>query len=591
MTAAPLPDPPQNLEAEEYVLGAMMLAESAIERILATGLEAPDFYRESHGKIYRAAISLHQLGKPVDPITVSERLEELQQLADAGGKERVRDIASIVPTVTNAAFHAEIVIREARRRNLQIVGQTLILRAQESVDPDEIHTEAEQLLERESTRSVAADALTGMSHAEVLALELPEQRYLVDDLIPAGAAGTIAAVPESHKSWLAQAIAVRVAAGQGWILGRKITMQGPVGYLWQDDSTREEAERVKAFEAAHAQPTDLPITWYLNPGVTFPRDFARLRATIQERRLVLVVLDSLYNFLPGIDLKDDLPEKIIAQLKTEICDPTGCSVLVVDHMPWATEQNRSRLRAYGGVFKNAATRFGIYIDIVNDKIHVEARGNNITGFKSIAYWDKTDLELKLAPGELDEEDLKAPADDLLDWINENGGEATTTEIRLAFGIDVKTLRARHESLEKLNVEIIEKRGKATLYIARDPSDEQLAISDADTTDQNDADLDPGSGTLGVAPWDSQGQGLPGSETAPPQGKRDTLGMLETDSQGRLPGSENGLDTGETTLGDPSTPTEYAYARARETHSESNGHHPDEDLDLTPATADPDADLI
>ena len=58
-------------------------------------------------------------------------------------------------------------------------------------------------------------------------------------------------------------------------------------------------------------------------------------------------------------------------------------------MPWATDANRQRLRAYGGVFKNAATRFGIYIDANGKNLSIEARGNNIRGFKKRAAYCHT----------------------------------------------------------------------------------------------------------------------------------------------------------------------------------------------------------
>lgn len=574
-TEAPLP--PCNIEAEEHVLGAMMLAESAIERVVAAGLEAPDFYRESHGKIFRAALSLHQLAKPVDPITVAERLAELQQLDDVGGKNRIREIATLVPIAGSAGHHAEIIVREARRRQLQTLGHVLVNRAQESVDPDEIHAEAEELLAREGSRGAATEPLNGLTHAEVLELDLPEQRYLIDGLIPAGAAGTIAAVPESHKSWLAQAIAVRVAAGQGWVLGRQVKSQGPVGYVWQDDSTREEAERVKAFEAAHAQPRDLAITWFLNPGLTFPRDFARLRSTIQRQQLVLVVLDSLYNFLPGVDLKDDLPEKIIAQLKTEICDPTGCSVLVVDHMPWATEQNRSRLRAYGGVFKNAATRFGIYIDIVNDKIHIEARGNNITGFKSLAYWDDDDLELKLVAGNTDEANVKAPPSQIYDWIAQEGGSVEGPHIRTEFEIDQKTLARRNDALRQLGVEISQINGQAYRYTIIATADEQLAFDGAaHAGHQETSSEDPRNDTHGTEPPDSAGQPLRRSESAPAQAQPDTHGTHGTDPATDSVGSENGSTKPETDPRNPRTPYGSSPLEAALPGSPAT-RHPDDDI--------------
>jgi len=87
------------------------------------------------------------------------------------------------------------------------------------------------------------DPFTGLRHAQVLGLVLPPERYLIDDLIPMAAVGTIAGVPETFKSWLAQSIAVAVAKGDGEVLGRPVVAQGPVGYFWADDSTNAEAER------------------------------------------------------------------------------------------------------------------------------------------------------------------------------------------------------------------------------------------------------------------------------------------------------------------------------------------------------------
>ena len=69
------PVPPQNLEAEESVLGAMMLSPGAIGAVSEI-LDAGDFYRESHGKIYRAALDLYGHSEPVDAITLVDALEE-----------------------------------------------------------------------------------------------------------------------------------------------------------------------------------------------------------------------------------------------------------------------------------------------------------------------------------------------------------------------------------------------------------------------------------------------------------------------------------------------------------------------------------
>ncbi len=77
--------PPQNLEAEESVLGAMLLSPGAIGAVSEV-LDASDFYRESHAKIYRAAVGLYTKGEPVDAITLVDELEERSELENVGGR-------------------------------------------------------------------------------------------------------------------------------------------------------------------------------------------------------------------------------------------------------------------------------------------------------------------------------------------------------------------------------------------------------------------------------------------------------------------------------------------------------------------------
>jgi replicative DNA helicase len=105
-SAAPVP--PQNLEAEESVLGAMMLSPGAIGAV-SEALTAADFYRESHGTIYRAALELYGHGEPVDAITLADKLEERGELENVGGRVRVHELAALVPATANAAHYARIV--------------------------------------------------------------------------------------------------------------------------------------------------------------------------------------------------------------------------------------------------------------------------------------------------------------------------------------------------------------------------------------------------------------------------------------------------------------------------------------------------
>lgn len=294
----------------------------------------------------------------------------------------------------------------------------------------------------------------GLTHAEVLELDFPPERMLVDNLIPIGTVGTIAGVPETYKSWQAQTIAIGCAKGEGTILDCPVVHQVNVGYFWQDDSTREEAERIKHYETVKAGGTDLPLRWHLNEGLRLPEHTGKLRATIDHYQYGLVILDSFYNVLFGTDLKDEGAEQVVAQLKTEISDPTGCTILIVDHMPWATDSNRQRLRAYGGVFKNAATRFGIYIDAVGSKLYVEARGNNISGIKrQPAEWVPERLELKLLGHQdaIDDEEYEQRITSYLaEHPNARTGELSGTGKKIK-GSNDRLLAARGRLLDKNEV--------------------------------------------------------------------------------------------------------------------------------------------
>ncbi len=138
--------PPQNLEAEASVLGAMMVSEGAIAPVvLDVRLQAEDFYRERHRIVFRAITSLYENGEPVDALTVSEFLTQHGELAEAGGKEAVSELASTVPVPGNARHYAQIVKQNSLLRRLLATSQQI----QKSVHDRE--GEPEQLVERAET--------------------------------------------------------------------------------------------------------------------------------------------------------------------------------------------------------------------------------------------------------------------------------------------------------------------------------------------------------------------------------------------------------------------------------------------------------
>jgi replicative DNA helicase len=161
------PVPPQNLDAEESVLGAMMLSPGAIGAVSEI-LDAGDFYRESHSKMYRAALALYARGEPVDAITLVDELEQRGELEDAGGRSRVHELATLVPASANAGHYARIVREMATLRGLiRAGGEVSRLGWERLGEPQDLVDRAEQIVFELSQSRVS----TEFSHIEALLKE------------------------------------------------------------------------------------------------------------------------------------------------------------------------------------------------------------------------------------------------------------------------------------------------------------------------------------------------------------------------------------------------------------------------------------
>jgi len=110
--------PPHNLEAEESLLGAMMLSREAITAAIEARLESADFYKPAHGAIFEAAFALHARGEPVDPVTVAEELRRASQLDMLGGRQTLMRIQAATPASANAQHYAQIVSELSMLRHL-----------------------------------------------------------------------------------------------------------------------------------------------------------------------------------------------------------------------------------------------------------------------------------------------------------------------------------------------------------------------------------------------------------------------------------------------------------------------------------------
>ena len=182
--------PPQNLEAEESVLGAMLLSPVAVGTVSEI-LDASDFYRESHAKMYRAALSLWSKGEPVDAITLVDELDERAELDAAGGQARVAELAALVPAASNVEHYARIVKEMATLRGLIRAGQEIVRLGQEREgEVSDLVDRAEQIVFELGQQRATSD----FSHIETL---LKESFERITHLYEAGA--EITGVPSGYR--------------------------------------------------------------------------------------------------------------------------------------------------------------------------------------------------------------------------------------------------------------------------------------------------------------------------------------------------------------------------------------------------------
>jgi replicative DNA helicase len=136
--------PPQNLEAEESVLGAMMLSSEAIADVVEL-LQPEDFYRGSNGRIYEALRGIYAKGEPVDLITAVETMKRQGSLEEVGGPLYLRDLVEEVPTPASAGHYAKIVAQTALLRRLISASADIMEMAYAAPeDPENVADQAEQ---------------------------------------------------------------------------------------------------------------------------------------------------------------------------------------------------------------------------------------------------------------------------------------------------------------------------------------------------------------------------------------------------------------------------------------------------------------
>jgi len=144
--ADPIKIPPQNTEAEQSVLGSILMDKDAIIKV-ADILKPEDFYREDHATIYRCILKLFEKRKPIDMVTLTDELEKEKKLKEIGGASYITTLVNSVPTAAHVTTYANMVHQKATlRRLISAAGDIAELGFQEEMELDTILDKAESSL-------------------------------------------------------------------------------------------------------------------------------------------------------------------------------------------------------------------------------------------------------------------------------------------------------------------------------------------------------------------------------------------------------------------------------------------------------------
>lgn len=241
---------PQNLYAEESLLGAILLAgadgaeraAAVLAAVRASGLDRADFYRASHALVYEAVCEVAARGEPTDVLAVESELRARRQLTRAGGSIRLHELAALVPATSNAGHFARLVVEAAEQREESEVGLLLQTAATNGGLPsdDDLRARLAELLR--PRRSVRSGVWLERA-SDLLAEPDPgPTAFLVEQLIVEQAILAMVGSWKVAKTWALLELALAIVTGREAFGAYAVERPGPV-ILVLEESGREALHR------------------------------------------------------------------------------------------------------------------------------------------------------------------------------------------------------------------------------------------------------------------------------------------------------------------------------------------------------------
>jgi replicative DNA helicase len=424
--------PPQNLEAEQSVLGAVLLESNALLKVIDIITEE-DFYREGHRKIFRAMLDLFDKGEAIDLVTMSESLTRTNDLESVGGNSYLASLAGAVPTAANVVYHAKILKEKSILRHLLRTSTEIASRVYESEhEADELLDIAEKRIFEisdkrvrtafEPLRSVVKDSFTMIEHLydkKEAITGVPSGFPDLDDMTTGFQKGDIIVVggrPSMGKTALSLNIAQHVG----------VELKEPVAIFSLEMSTRQLVMRMLCSEAmvdsnrvrkgfvgkqdwhkltsAAGRLTEAPIFIDDSSDINVLEMRAKARRLKMEHGLSLVIVDylQLMRGRASFERREQEISDISRSLKS-LAKELDIPVIALSQLNRGVElrtdkrPNLADLRESGAIEQDADVILFLYRDEVYDKHNPDKRGkaeaivakqrNGPTGLVKLTYLD------------------------------------------------------------------------------------------------------------------------------------------------------------------------------------------------------------
>ena len=436
--------PPQNLEAEESLLGCLLIDKDSIIKVADT-LGEKDFYKENHGLIYDAMRELYSRREPIDILSLTNRLEEKNQLAQVGGRTYLAHLSTAVATSSHVVHYSQIIHRKATlRRLIETAARIGEMGYNEDEDLEKLLDEAEQKIFSVSQKYVknifvpidnllteAFDRIDELHKQSGKLRGIPTGYYELDDMLAGFQKSDlviIAARPSVGKTSfaldIARQCAVKSKAAVGvfslemskeQLVDRMLCAQAGVS-LWKMRtgklSDRDEDNDFARIGDAMGQLSEAPIFIDDSPNCTIMEIRTKARRLQIEKGLNMLIIDYLQLMEGKGKFSDNRVQEIseITRGLKGIARELSIPVIALSQLSRVVEQSKpaipklSHLRESGSIEQDADIVMFIYrkasdrnyrIEDLNDEdrykaeIHIAKHRNGPTGRVDLFFDEQT----------------------------------------------------------------------------------------------------------------------------------------------------------------------------------------------------------